>query len=221
VNTLEKVTAFITRQAGEAKELLVFQHPSAGVQVPAGTVEAGEDIEQAVLRETFEETGLEGVRLICKLDTQLLDPSGNERALLQATALFTEPSVDSPHIDFSPGRGWWVKVVNVAGEWSQVVYEEYDLNASPPTPLMRFSGWVPSRLLASRVVRHFFHLTSIVSTPDAWEQEAEGRHLFRLYWVPLAPRPKLIEGQDAWLDRVYDALLCSTGIGCQSTRASK
>jgi hypothetical protein len=56
---------------------------------------------------------------------------------------------------------------------------------------------------------------------ETWEQEAEGRHLFRLYWVLLVPKPKLIEGQDAWLDRVYDALLCSTGTGCQSTRASK
>src|SRR5437588_461167 len=98
MNTLEKVTAFITKQEGETKELLVFQHPNAGVQVPAGTVEAGEDIEQAVLRETFEETGLEAVQLICKLDTQLLDPSGNERALLQATELFAEPSVDSQHV---------------------------------------------------------------------------------------------------------------------------
>ena len=46
-------------------------------------------------------------------------------------------------------------------------------------------------------MRHFFHLTPIGSTPDGWEQEAEGRHLLRLYWVPLAPNPKLIEGQDA------------------------
>ena len=220
MNTLEKVTAFITRQEEEAKELLVFQHPSAGVQVPAGTVEAGEPIEQAVLRETFEETGLEGVRIICKLDTQLLDPSGNERALLEETELFTEPSVDSPHFDFRPGRGWWVKVTGGSSEWSQVVYEEYDLNTSPPILLTRYSGWVPSRLLASRVVRHFFHLTPIGPTPDTWEQEAD-RHLFRLYWVPLAPKPKLIEGQDAWLDRVYDALFCSTGTGCQSTSASK
>ncbi len=30
------------------------------------------------------------------------------------------------------------------------------------------------------MVRHFFHLTPIGPTPDTWEQEAEGRHLFRL-----------------------------------------
>ena len=78
-----------------------------------------------------------------------------------------------------------------------------------------------TRTVEEIMVRHFFHLTPIGPTPDTWEQEAEGRHLFRLYWVPLVPKPKLIEGQDAWLDRVYDALLCSTGTGCQSTRASK
>jgi hypothetical protein len=93
--------------------------------------------------------------------------------------------------------------------------------SASPTPLMRFTGWVPSRLLASRVVRHFFHLTPIRPTSDAWEQVAEGRHLFHLYWVLLTPRPKLVKGQDEWLDRVYDALLCSTGTGCQSTSASK
>ena len=48
---LEKVTAFITRGAGAARELLVFQHQAAGIQLPAGTVEAGEDVEAALWRE--------------------------------------------------------------------------------------------------------------------------------------------------------------------------
>ncbi|MBU1880260.1 MAG: NUDIX domain-containing protein, partial [Chloroflexi bacterium] len=39
-------------------ELLLFQHPYAGVQVPAGTVEDGETPAQAALREAAEETGL-------------------------------------------------------------------------------------------------------------------------------------------------------------------
>ncbi len=30
-----------------------------------------------------------------------------------------------------------------------------------------------------------------------------------------------IKGQNMWLDRVYDALLCPTGMGFQSTSASK
>lgn len=52
-----KVVAYITR----GRELLVFEHADdaeAGVQVPAGTVEPGEEIEAAVWREVAEETGL-------------------------------------------------------------------------------------------------------------------------------------------------------------------
>ena len=55
--TGKKVLAYITR----GDELLVFTHrdfPEAGVQVPAGTVEAGETLDAAVLREVHEETGL-------------------------------------------------------------------------------------------------------------------------------------------------------------------
>lgn len=58
----EKVYAYIT----SADRLLVFKHrdyPEAGIQVPGGTLEAGEDPEQGVLREAREETGLAGLVL--------------------------------------------------------------------------------------------------------------------------------------------------------------
>lgn len=57
-----KVLAYITYH----HQLLVFRQPSspeAGIQVPAGTIEADERPEQAVLREAFEETGLAGLIL--------------------------------------------------------------------------------------------------------------------------------------------------------------
>lgn len=52
-----KVLAYVWR----GHQLLVFrqpEHPEAGLQVPAGTVEAGEDIASALFRELHEETGL-------------------------------------------------------------------------------------------------------------------------------------------------------------------
>lgn len=55
-----KAIAYVTHGA----RLLVFRHadfPAAGIQVPAGTVEEGEDPATAVLREAFEETGLTGL----------------------------------------------------------------------------------------------------------------------------------------------------------------
>ena len=55
--------------------LLVFRHrdfPEAGIQVPAGTMEAGEAPEAAVLREAAEETGLSGLLIVRKLGEQVI-----------------------------------------------------------------------------------------------------------------------------------------------------
>lgn len=57
---LPKVSAFITRPD---RRLLVFSHPespSAGIQVPAGGIDPGEDPATAAVRETEEETGYTG-----------------------------------------------------------------------------------------------------------------------------------------------------------------
>ncbi|MGC9350294.1 MAG: NUDIX hydrolase [Anaerolineae bacterium] len=61
-----KAYAYITHEG----RLLVFRHtdfPEAGIQVPGGTVEPGEDPAQAVMREACEETGLTELRLVAFL----------------------------------------------------------------------------------------------------------------------------------------------------------
>lgn len=55
-----RVAAYVIRRRA-SPELLVFDHvgiPQAGTQVPAGGAHPGEELEQAVLREVAEETGL-------------------------------------------------------------------------------------------------------------------------------------------------------------------
>jgi 8-oxo-dGTP diphosphatase len=69
-----KVFAYITNQ----NRLLVFSHPNfpeAGTQVPAGTVEQDEKLQNAVLREAYEETGLVGLKLIGYLGSCTYDMS--------------------------------------------------------------------------------------------------------------------------------------------------
>jgi 8-oxo-dGTP pyrophosphatase MutT (NUDIX family) len=61
--TIRKAFAYITHR----DRLLVFSHPlepSAGLQVPAGTMLDGEAPEVGALREAREETGLEDLRVV-------------------------------------------------------------------------------------------------------------------------------------------------------------
>ncbi|WMT86713.1 NUDIX domain-containing protein [Pelagibacterium sp. 26DY04] len=59
-----KVCPAVLRWANGAREILVFTHPLAGVQVVKGTIEAGEDVEAAGRRELSEEAGVEGLPLL-------------------------------------------------------------------------------------------------------------------------------------------------------------
>ncbi|MFI5275136.1 MAG: NUDIX domain-containing protein [Ktedonobacterales bacterium] len=68
----EKVLAYITH----GPRLLVLRQPDlpeAGLQVPGGTVEAGELPAAAVLREAWEETGLAGLALVGLLGERTFD----------------------------------------------------------------------------------------------------------------------------------------------------
>lgn len=69
MKSVRKVVAYIIRNS----KLLVFEHrdyPEAGIQVPAGTAGDSEDLETAVLRETAEETGLDGLGVVRYLGSQ-------------------------------------------------------------------------------------------------------------------------------------------------------
>jgi 8-oxo-dGTP pyrophosphatase MutT (NUDIX family) len=70
----QKVVCYIVRDG----QLLVFAHLDqpwdvSGLQVPAGSVQPGEPPERAALRESSEETGLSGLRVVRKLGEVLYD----------------------------------------------------------------------------------------------------------------------------------------------------
>ena len=57
-----KVCPIVLRLRGGV-EVLAFRHPRAGLQIVKGTVEPGEAIEAAALRELAEESGVTGARI--------------------------------------------------------------------------------------------------------------------------------------------------------------
>jgi ADP-ribose pyrophosphatase YjhB (NUDIX family) len=63
ISVHKKVFAYVTYR----DQLLVFSHPDfpeAGLQVPAGTLNPGERPEEGVMREAYEETGLQNLVLV-------------------------------------------------------------------------------------------------------------------------------------------------------------
>lgn len=56
---VKKVVPVIFRMDNNERQILVFRHPLAGIQIVKGTVELNEHLETAALRELFEESGIE------------------------------------------------------------------------------------------------------------------------------------------------------------------
>jgi ADP-ribose pyrophosphatase YjhB (NUDIX family) len=83
MEVIPKVLAYITRRCLTEIQLLVFEQrepPEAGLQVPGGTVEPGEEVVTALWREITEESGLTDLTLRGCLATALVDSEeGPER----------------------------------------------------------------------------------------------------------------------------------------------
>lgn len=208
-STLDKVTAFVTRETGTERELLVFQHPTAGIQLPAGTAEAGESVEQAVLREVAEETGLTDVEIVDHFST--IDPAlaEDERVLLQEAVLQTSPGDEATLVKaVMLRRGMVVRVLASEGKYVRVTYPEYAQRGDELITVSARTGWLPVKVLTGEVQRHLFHLTTTAPTEHHWTKDADG-HQFSLFWVPLSQDPGLTPACDRWYREVRDQLRAS------------
>jgi len=196
--TIEKVTAFVTRETQAGEQLLLFEHPHAGIQIPAGTVEHGETPEQAVLREAAEETGLTALTMRRYLGCQENTLSPDTRIVAQPTKVYARP--DRTSFDWAYLRsGIEVAVTRTAPGFSQISYIEFDRVPDPQYVSMSISGWVPNDALAAKSRRHFFHLEFQGQTEDRWTVFTDN-HDFALFWAPLAALPDIISPQDQWLE---------------------
>ncbi|GHO43237.1 NUDIX domain-containing protein [Ktedonospora formicarum] len=211
---VEKVTAFITRERQECKELLVFEHALSGVQVPAGTVETGEEFAEAVTREVWEETGYQG-QIVRLLGEERQDLPDSQWAVLASAPLRELPKLDAVPVardevlGNSVRRGLVVRSEREEGDWLYIVLEDYNLEVEPPRMLRSIGGWIPRVLVSRSIHRTYFEMCLLDETPQRWEHFAEGRYTFHLYWQSLEAHPRLVNGQQQWLERFHEALMSS------------
>jgi 8-oxo-dGTP pyrophosphatase MutT (NUDIX family) len=197
--SVEKVTAFVTREWEGERQLLLFEHPNAGVQIPAGTVEEGESPEQAVLREAAEETGLEGFSVLRYLGCARRELPAGQRVMAKTTTVYARPDVTS--FDWARLRRGIPVVLTgrSAAGFTQVTYEEPDRVPDPQYVTMCITGWVPDGALADTQRRHFFLLAFDGQADERWTVFADS-HTFTLFWAPLTDLPEIVHPQDEWLE---------------------
>jgi 8-oxo-dGTP pyrophosphatase MutT (NUDIX family) len=195
--TIEKVTAFVTRTTPSGYELLLFEHPNAGTQLPAGTVNQGETPAQAATREVLEETGLRDVRISQYLGSDLVKLREDQRIVIEHTRVHARPDLTS--FDWAFIRpGITVTLHRVDSGFTQIEYKEFNQLPDPQYVSMSIKGWVPDKVLSNMCRRHFYHLEFTGKSEDRWQNFADN-HTFKLFWTSLAAPPEIIGPQDEWL----------------------
>ena len=207
-DTIQKVTAFITREKDVVKELLVFKHPTAGIQIPAGTVEEGEDIETAVKREAYEETGLQFVEIENYLGCFENELEDNQRIIAETTQVYIEPNLTAIPYKRKLPKGLTVDYLSTREDFTHISYIEYEYDKfhKPIRIDTNITGWIPNENLRAEKKRHFFLMSTQEKTEDAWELKSDQGHIFKPYWTPLSPKPNIISPQNKWLDFVYEKI---------------
>lgn len=195
---VHKVTCFITRHGANGTELLLFNHPNVGVQIPAGTVEAGEDLESAARREAAEESGLNGL-LLSKYLGELNDPPPDGYILIAYnTQVYSRPDLRS--MDWAHFRiALPVEILRREAGFTQVRYEETDQNDNPQYVSYSIAGWVPDEALTTQRIRHFYLFEAPHPTPARWSVTIDYT-IFELFWAPLKHLPPVISPQNKWID---------------------
>ena len=205
---VQKVTAFIVRERDGVKELLVFKHPTAGVQIPAGTVEEGEGIETAVKREVYEETGLRLLEIENYLGCFENELENNQRIIAETTQVYIKPNLTAIPYKRRLPKGLTVDYLSIGEDFTHISYIEYEYDRfhKPICIDTNITGWIPNENLSAQKKRHFFHLSTQEQTADTWELKGDLGHIFKPYWTPLLPKPNIISPQDRWLDFVYEQI---------------
>jgi 8-oxo-dGTP pyrophosphatase MutT (NUDIX family) len=195
---IEKVTCLITRPTPAGGDLLLFEHPFAGNQIPAGTIEPGEPIDQAALREAREETGLSNFRIRQYLGSQDHTFPDNVRLVQQRTPVYARP--DTTSLDVAVlGRCTTVDLLRQQDGFSQVQVKEMDSLLNPTYVTWSILGWVPDAALCRPSLRrHFYLLETDDPTPERWSLQID-YHTFSPFWAPLHALPPIIPPQDQWL----------------------
>ncbi len=195
--TVHKVTCFIICPGDHERELLLIQHPYAGVQIPAGTAEPGEEPKAAALREALEESGLQELMLVRWLGDKAEPLAPGQLMVAYPTPVYSRPD---PH-SFAWANfrtGLTVEVFRQEADFTQVQYTETDRLTDPQYVTYNIIGWVEDAALTDQQIRHFYLFEVSGSTQQKWSVSTDN-HIFTLFWSSIHRLPAIVPPQDGWM----------------------
>lgn len=196
-DALLKVTCFVTRASrSTVAEVLLIEHPHAGIQYPAGTVEPGEEPTSEAAREAREETGLAELpapHLIDVFEETIQRPAATT---LSTTPVYLRPTLGSASWA-TLRNGIGVQIDREQDDFVQATYIEHNRWPDPQYISAQITGWVPRRAVTQRRRRFFYLLPFEGETPSEWMVAAD-HHMWRLFWAPVEALPQIVAPQDAW-----------------------
>lgn len=201
---------FIVREQAVGPELLVFHHDYSGLQIPAGTVEAGERPEHAIVREVREEAGLEDL-VFEHLGTRTVTYPDDYVVIGSVCDLLAEPCVGAPVIR-QMRRGGVRRLAEQNG-YTQICVEQlnYDFDSPRRVGSGAEYGWVPSGILWTSETRSFYLARPERVLPDSWIVQAEQSadfdgYEFRFRWLPLTRTMPLLGLHRDWVQEYWGDL---------------
>jgi len=194
---VHKVTCFIIRQCEQGCELLLFQHPNAGIQITAGTANPNEEPEHAARREALEESGLQSLKLLRWLGDEPDPLPTGHVCIAYPTLVYARPDLNSFDWVHFP-TGLMVEELRHVEDFTLVRYEEKDDYFNPQYATYSITGWVPIQALTEQRLRHFYLFETPSETPQRWSIVVD-KHVFELFWAPISHLPGIIHPQDGWV----------------------
>ena len=200
---MEKITAFILRNNQD--EILLFQHKDNSIQLPAGTVEQNETIEEALYREIFEETGIlkSGIHNIKKIPIINNDLANNELVIEKEATIFSEACLDS----FAWGnirKGITVNEIRRENGFIQIDYTEYQDEIKKEILNFRLLCWIKEECTSSIKTRHYY-CVYVNEQKDNWTKKVDNT-VFNMFWHKIEDGNICTGIQNNWFQLMADYL---------------
>jgi 8-oxo-dGTP pyrophosphatase MutT (NUDIX family) len=183
--------------------LLLFLHPNAGIQFPKGTVEKKEKLENACIREAYEETGLKFRKKPEKILEIIHNPNETDYWTLDNCFVYSKPDKSSFNW-IKLQRGIHLNKLCSNNGFTQINYSEWNNEEKMDHINYSFCGWIENENITNKL-KYTFYKIETKTQKKQWNRLSDNQNTI-LSWYPTNNLPRLYKLQEMWKEKILDSL---------------